>query len=150
MIERLLYAFLRDSEAVRDRVGGRIYAGHAPANTQGPVIILRVVSRIRDDKYSLDNEIGVTESIVQVDCYDERPALAYELFELVRNRLSGYSGEVTHTAANGSETTTFILSATIMREGEIYESPQDASDQWINRYSADFRIFHTQTVPTHE
>ena len=150
MIERVLYSFLRDSEAIRDKVGNRIFAGNAPAGTKGAAIILKVLSRVRDDKYTLQNEIGVTESIVQIDCYDERPALAYDLFEAVRNRLSGYYGTISHKAASGDETTTDIQSAVILREGAIADAPQDGSDRWTSRHSADFRIIHSQPVPTHE
>lgn len=150
MIERVLYAFLRDSEDIRNVVGSRIYAGYAPANTKGPVIILRVISRSRQGKYSLQNETDVTEAVVQIDCYEERASLAFELFENVRKRLSGYYGEVTHVSSTGEETTTYIHSATILREDAVYEVRQDASDKWIDRYSADFQIIHTQPVPTHE
>lgn len=149
MIERALYQFLRESVPIQEKVGSRIYAGHAPAETQGPVIILRVIARVREDKYSLQNEVGVTESIVQIDCYDERPTLAFEMFERVRNRLSGYQGTVAHKDSDGDDVETFLHSAVILREGAVYDAPQDASDRWINRYSADFRIIHTQPVPTH-
>jgi len=149
MIERVLYTYLRESVAIAAKVGSRIYAGHAPAGTQGPVIIIRVIARVREDKYSLQNEVGVTESVVQIDCYDERPTLAFDLFEKVRNRLSGWQGTVEHKDSEGEDMTTFVHSAVILREGTVYEPPQDASDRWINRYSADFRIIHTQPVPTH-
>lgn len=149
MIERALYEFLRSSTAIADIVGTRIFAGHAPAKTRGPVLIMRVIARVREDKYSLQNEVGVTESVVQIDCYHERATLAFDLFEAVRNRLSGYQGTVAHKDSGGDETETFIHSAVLLREGSVYDAPQDASDQWIDRYSADFRIIHTQPVPTH-
>lgn len=147
MIEKLVRNFLRDSEDVRNVVAGRIYAGFAPAKTDGPYIVLRRMSH--DRSYHLQNEAGVVASSLQIDCYDATATKTVELFELVRNRLSGYGGLVEFTDSSGEQQTAYLHSATIMRDDMQHFEPVDASDRWIHAYSADFRITHSQTVPSH-
>lgn len=138
MIERDLRTHFLGSTSIADVVESRIYGSRAPQGVRGPLIVLRSVSS--DRSYHLQNEAGVKESVVQVDCYDATARKAEELSELVRNRLSGYRG------AAGDVT---IQAATILSEHAYRESPKDRSDQWVFRYSVDYSITHTQSVPTH-
>lgn len=137
-MERDIKTFLDGDTDVTDKASGGIYPTRAPQGTTGNVIILRTVSS--DRNYSLTNEVSPAEFILQVDCYGRTPHDAHELFQRVRNRLSGYRGD----AGDGT-----IQGTRIINELQFADDPEDASDQWIHRYTADFALFLNQTVPTH-
>lgn len=147
MIHRILGKLLHDSAAVRDRVGERIYFEHAPAKTQGECIIIRHVSASANDH--LSNESACAQPMVQIDFYADSSVRAHSGYEAVRNLLSGYSGEATFLGDDGDEETTRIYGCNLIRPGALVSEPRDASDRWRYRYSADFEVFHTQSVPTH-
>ena len=138
MLERDIKTYLEADTDITHRATGGIYPTRAPQGTRGNVSILRTVSS--DRNYSLTNEVDQAEFILQVDCYGKTPFEAEDLFQQVRNRLSGYRG----TAGDGQ-----IQGTRIVNELQFAEEPADASDQWIHRYTADFALFLDQTVPTH-
>jgi len=137
MIERDLRSYLSGFTAVRDASPGGIWPGKSPRNHKGARIILREISTTRT--YSIGNESGLSEKIVQVDSYAETPAKAEEMFQAVRNVLSGYSG-----LAGDSE----IQGTRIVSEGTMDEPPENESDVWTHRYRADFALYYPQAVPT--
>ena len=137
MIEREIKKYLHASANIRNVVGNRIYAGRAGMNVAGAMLIVRNITSQRF--YSLANEVGTKESTLQIDCYDDSATKAYDLSELVRNRLSGYAG------AAGDAT---LYEATIISERASTESPENKSDRWVFLYSTDYAIFHDSTVPT--
>ena len=146
MIHRIVGKFLRDSQAISTRVGTRIYFERVPQKAPGGERL--VISKISGERfYTLENESDATNAIVEVACYADSTTAAESLFQLVRNRLSGYYGNVTYLS-DGEEATTWI-SSTIVRDGIDVTDPDDASDQWRFGYSADFSIFYTQAVPDH-
>jgi len=138
MIQKAIRTFLRDSNAVRDKVGTRIYSGSAPRGTNGNYIILRII--LAEHLYDLENEIGLRESVMQVDCYEETPTLADELGEVVRKRMSGYRGLAGDV---------FVQSTRIVRDSTAEVPPADASDKWIHLRSMDFSIYHDTAIPFH-
>ena len=138
MIYRLLYKLLHDSAEVRNVVGSRIYAEHAPDSSQGACIILRVLSG--DAHYHLTAESDCANPTVQVDCYDETTTKAHRLYQHVRNRLSGYSGSVDVLDEDGTETSVVVSELTILRPGALVDEPRDASDRWSCRWSADLAL----------
>ena len=147
MIERIVRTHLLDDDDIRNVVGQRVFANYLPIDSKGPAILLRRVSSNREQTHA--GEPAVVESIVQVDSYERTASYCWELFELIRNRLNGYSGDVTWLGTGGSQITTTIGHAWILRENALTDSPRDASDRWVERISADFTISHSQTVPTH-
>lgn len=138
MIERDLRTYLANSPTIRHEADGGIWPGSSPSGRRGRRLIVRRISGNR--QYSLTNEVGITEHIVQIDAYGESPSVAAELFQLVRNRLSGYRGVI----GDG-----FIQGTRIIAERLLREPPEDKSDKWIHRYSADFAMFYGEAVPTH-
>lgn len=146
MIEKIVREYLLDDDDVRDIVGSRIYVGYVPGGVTGAVIVLRKISTERT--YHLLNEAGARADVVQIDCYDETGTQAYQLSEIVRNRLSG---AVTQSVSylEGDYTTGQIHYAWIINERELAEEPENASDRWTHRYSVDYEIGVSQSVPTH-
>jgi hypothetical protein len=137
MIEREIKKYLHGSSNIRDVVGNRIYQGRAIQNVQGALLILRNITSERH--YSLSEEVATKASILQIDAYDETAVKAYDLGELVRNRLSGYTG------AAGDIT---IYGSTIISERSNVEEPGNRGDRWVFVYSFDFELTHSQTSPT--
>lgn len=149
MIYRLLYKLLHDAPDVRNIVGTRIYPEHAPAKTQGACIIIRNLSGAAETH--LQNECNMAQPMVQLDCYDRTATKARSLYEVVRLRLSGYGATTVEDVLDddGAEQDIVLSSIILRRPGMYVEEPRDASDNWTHRYTADFEIFHSQTVPTH-
>lgn len=147
MIERAIRSFLLDAEDVRTVVGSRVYAGFAPAGVKGPYMILNRIAYARN--YYLQNEIPVAVVTLQMDVYESTQAKAWDLWEVIRNRMSGYYGEMSYVDTNGGESTYYVHEATIERDNFLFAAPTDASDKWTTAYSADWRISHTQLMPTH-
>lgn len=137
MIEKEIKKYLYGSNPIRNVVGNRIYAGKAGQIVTGAMLIVRNVTSQRF--YGLVNEIGTKQSILQIDCYENSATKAYDLSELVRNRLSGYSG------AAGDAT---VYESMIIAERADREKPENKSDRWVFRYSADYQIYHDSVVPT--
>lgn len=146
MIHRIIRKLLYDSTSLRARVATRFYAEHAPERASGEYVI---ISEIGGEIFnSLENEIGTTNAIVQVDCYSTTTTKARELYEMVRNRMSGYRGDVTYPGLDGNDATDTV-SITMLRKGMEVTDPSDASDDWKYGYSADFNVIYTHTIPTH-
>ena len=137
MVERTIRDMLRDTDSIRDRVAERIYGGNAPQGTYGECIIIRDVSGTHN--YSLSGEIGTRQSVVQIDCYSDSSARAYDLCEMVRNRLSGRPG--------GDEIESCII---VGGARAADEAPSDKSDRWVHSYSLDFEVFHYEGIPTND
>ena len=126
-----------DSDAIRDKIDGRIYAGRVPDGGKMPCVVLQTISVNRF--YHLGGEADISEATIQADVYGESYKDVHDIAELIRNRTSGYSG------AAGDET---IDSALIIRDGETVQQPSDGSGKWIYRHSRDFQVFYTTTVPS--
>lgn len=146
MTYRLIRKLLYDSPAVRSRVATRIFAENAPEKTIGECIIIRNLSGSAE--MHMQGETDCAMPMVQIDCYAESPLRAESLWQLVRNRLSGYSGSVDLLDSEGTEQTVVVSEFALRRPGMFIDEPRDSSDKWSYRYSADFEVFHSQSVPT--
>jgi len=137
MIEKDIKKHLHASSNIRNVVGNRIFAGRAGQTARGALLIVRNITSERF--YSLSSEVAAKSSVLQVDCYEDSAVKAYDLSELVRNRLSGYRG----TAGDAE-----IHDTQIVSERAYTEKPENKSDRWVFAYSFDFAILHDSTVPT--
>lgn len=147
MIEKIVREYLLADDDVRNIVDSRIYVGYVPGGVSGAVIVLRKINT--DRSYHLTNEVGARADVLQVDCYDETGTKAYQLSEIVRNRLSGVATANASYMENGAYTVGYIHYAIIINERELVEEPENASDRWTHRYSVDYEIGVSQSVPTH-
>lgn len=148
MIERALQTFLRNDDDIRDIVGQNVYAWNLPQGVKGPCILLTQISTL-ERYYSNVNEVDLVAAVVQIDMYEDRPSSVRRLAEHVRNRLSGYYGGIEHLSDDGGLTTTTVATCKILRDQPLAELPLDSSDKWRYRYSADYLIHHSQSVPSH-
>lgn len=140
MIERAVKDFLLDSATVRDRVAGRIFHSRAPQGIKGELIVIRTINM--EPVYTIQNEAGLEAHITQIDCYSDTPYKADTLGDLVRNRLSGYRGTIGNDAV-------LIEATEIINARSLEDQPEDSSDRWIFRHSADYRFYASKAIPTH-
>lgn len=139
MITDSVILFLRASDEVRDDVGTRIYDTVAPQRAEYPLVTVQELSCT--PVYDLQGETGKARSAVQVDCWAEGAKAAVvsrRVGETVRNRLSGYRGEMDGVRVSVGQ---------ITRYTKLVEEPDDASDDYTHRVSMDIDIVHTQSVP---
>lgn len=139
-IKDAVYDFLIADAGINTAVGGRVFYGRVPQGQPFPAIVLQVITT--NHNYHLTNESTVVDPTIQVDIYDKGTTGQQSVIAgLVRSRLSGYRGALNNDI--------FCDSSTILRDSEFYTKPTDGTDNWINRVSIDFRIFHFQTAPAH-
>lgn len=146
MIYRIIYSMLHGSDDIRNRVGARIFPERVPAGVSGECIVISHISS--EVENHLQNESDCAIPTIQVDFYSNTVTGAESGYQLIRNLLSGFLGSVNYLGGDGDEETTRVA-CNLVSPGMLEEEPADGSDQWIYSYSADFQVFHSQTVPTH-
>lgn len=133
---------LAGSVEVHDEFGTNIYEARIPQNVvYTSALVITIVSQ--QPEYYLGGEVGTHISQVQIDIWSDgkRGAVhANRLSELVRNRLSGYRGELGEGC--------FCNHARIIRYDSTAPEPVDGSNVHRRRVSMDFEIIHTASVPT--
>lgn len=140
MIKQAVSDFLLADPDVEDAIGGRVYNGRVPQHGEYPCVVLEVAAT--DFHYHLSNESTMQSPVVQVDCFDRDPEAENDtVADLVRNRLSGYTGAFNDDV--------FCHDAMIENVSQIDDRPRDGSDNWIRRTRMDFKITHRVTAPTH-
>lgn len=131
---------LAASPAILDAFSDRMYPEAAPQGAGYPRLHINDVSSVPE--YILAGEAGVHTTTVQIDVWTDGTGgkqRANELSELVRNRLNGYKG-VFGTGCQGS--------ARIIRNNALSAPPVDGSDNHRRRYSMDFEVIHSASIPT--
>lgn len=146
MIYQLLYKLLHDGAAIRNRVGTRIVARRAPADTPGEYIVLNIVGGTAHNH--LSNEAGIGERVIQVSYFADSASAAQSGIELVRLRLSGFKGDVEILDPAG-DLREYTVQANLITSNDFASEPQNASDKWSHQSTADFQVFFEQDVPTH-
>lgn len=140
MIEQYFRDFLSGDADITHRVADRIRPGRLRQADRGDAIVLQEVSR--NPAYALSGEAGKHDVVLQVKCYSDTPEGAYSLADLVRNRMSGYRGNI------GQQDERQVESVRIIASGADEESLDDASDQYRFSCRWDFALFVTESIPT--
>jgi hypothetical protein len=128
------------STAIVDAFSDRMFTENAPQGAGYPRLHLNDVSS--DPEMYLGGEAGEHTTVVQIDVWTDGSggkARANELGEMVRNRLSGYRGQF-GTGVYGT--------ARMIRNNSVAAPPIPGSDQHRRRYSMDFEVRHSASVPT--
>lgn len=146
MIHRILYRLLSQSANIANKVGVRIYQDRAPQKTTGDYIVITRVSA--SPEYHLTAESDCAVDIIQLAYVSTSRAAAEAGFNLIRNRISGYRGDVTYLADDGTYATGNISECTCVRGALTVEMAGDASDKYRFLCSSDYQIFSSQSVPT--
>jgi hypothetical protein len=125
-----------------DAFGDHIYESIIPQGVSyEAALVINIISQQPD--YYLGGEVGSHQTQVQLDVYTNGQGSAVranEVAELVRNRLSGYRGQLGEGC---------FCSNAMLRSGEADPVPAvDGSDLHKRRVRLDFEIRHTADVPT--
>jgi hypothetical protein len=87
-----LRTFLREDSAISTAFGQRIYVIYAPDTQTYPFAIIRTVT---DQPVYVQPDIeALREAIIQIDTYDDDLAGCVTNSNLIREKLSGYSGVI--------------------------------------------------------
>ncbi len=152
MIEDTIITYLKGFTDLTERVGDKFFLLRAPRmhfDSSGREMDMRppyiVISRVGGDTgQQLGGETGAAQAILQFTAWasdPNGPKEADTVFELIRDKLSGYRGTVGGV---------LISEATLLGEPSTYaEEPEDDSDDWFCAVTGDFQITHSRPVPTH-
>ena len=92
-IRLALRSILLSDVDVSTAVGGsRIFPSVLPQGVVDPSVVYNTVTEASD--YHMNGPSGLAQDRIQVDCWAQRSDQAVELANLVRDRLSGFSGTV--------------------------------------------------------
>lgn len=141
MILRNLRDYLLGFTSVTNRIGDRIHANRLPGSYQGPYVLISRVSG--DTPYNLAGEIGTTQTLIQVACWaggEDGSYEAYAASESIRNVLSGFRG-----TWDGVLVSSCVLTSEPI---ELADDPPDGSRYWLHGVTSDYRVTHSQAVPT--
>lgn len=133
--------WLLGSVEIANAITDRAFAGHIPQGVTGTSIVLNQINS--NHEYSLTGQIGIIAYTYQIDVYDDGGTplkTVQEVGELVRNRLSGYRGQLNDDV--------FCHGAFIEGDSESEDRPIDSSSNWKTRESFDVELHLTAAVPT--
>ena len=136
-----LRAYLAGFPDLTEHVGSRMYASRAPDRAEAPYLIFSTISG--DTPYSLQGEIGTTQTLIQIAAWardPNGPFLASTVAGIVRDKLSHFRGNWADRFINDCHLTN--------EPTEIPDEPDDGSDNWYHAVTQDYMVTHAQAVPT--
>lgn len=116
------------------------WLGAMSSNYPDQFVVASVISA--DHQRHFGGGSGMSETVVQIDCYAKNPDDAFGLVDAIRQRLDNRKGNI-GTASGG-----FVRAHGMFAGGdrEAIEGPSDASEEpWI-RYGVDFTFWHPESV----
>ena len=132
-IEQGLYTYLTGGSPnpVAALVGTRVYPmGHLPQNPTMPALSYSLIGAAR--VVTTDGADTLFNPSFQVDCWHTSGLGAVQLFDLVRQRLNGFSGDLGGVYAQG---------IFLVRARDLYDN-----DTGLYRRSADYSIWNREPV----
>lgn len=138
-----LKTYLVASTTITNLIEERVERQYVRQGTAYPHLLLTAL----DDTpplYHLGGEPDISEFMVQIDAYakdDGGPNGAYvaqQLADAVRNRISGYRGDMGNTS---------VRSCTLLRSNALDEEPEAGEQGRTHRVSMDYQIKYARTVP---
>lgn len=136
-IKVALRTYLLSQSKVTQLVGDRIYATVIPQNATYPCVSVSTVSEATVKQMS-GYSSGLADARIQLDCWAENEDAAFQVADLIRNYLDGYSGTVANIQLD---------SVTYIDKNETVEPQGDGSDIPISRISVDYRIWYVNNAP---
>lgn len=131
MIEAAIYSRLSNHVGLTAIVGSRIYPAHLPQSAAYPALVYTLVSNTH--RHNLTGASGGALARFQFDVFSVRLADCVEAVEQIRLALQGFRGTV--AGVN-------ICFGRLDNEQDLSEPPQDGSDQWTYRKTADYIIHY--------
>lgn len=139
-VEDYLYQRLVTSTAVSALVGNRIEPSMSSESTAAPRVVYTRLSGTPE--MYLGGESGLGYYLIQYDVLANTYAKMNECAEAIRNRLSGFRGEIT---INATPRMFYVVRLDATRDN--YIQPIDGSDTPIYRRSLDFFVSAEELIP---
>lgn len=135
-IENDLRSFLLDDTDIQALVSNRIYPDFLPEGRPVPAIVYQLF--MTDRPYHLGGQATLVAPRIQLSCWSDDPDERATLAELVRNRISGYQGNLGGLSPQGE-----TEGIKIVNQFHDYESE-------TNRFRAllDVKVWHQELEPT--
>lgn len=128
-IEANTYSFLSSQAGITNIVASRIYPLHLPQNPTYPAMLYSLISS--NHLTSLAESVGMVRARIQFDVYSTSLADCVNGIEALRQALQKYSGNY------GTGT---CLTAKLINDFLVIEKPEDGSQSFIFRKSADYLL----------
>jgi len=143
VIEQEVLKLLAGDAEILQRVtsqahGERLYIGRIPQGVEVPAVVAKKIGR--SEHYGLEGREDSFLTTIQIDTYDQTPALADSLAELVATKLVGPPGGSDYRGSAGDHEIESIECTNIRSE---HQKPTNASDNWRPRDSRDYRFHHS-------
>lgn len=113
-----------------------IYPDVLPQNAPRPAIVYQLIGA--SGQHHVGGASKLCRSVIQLDCYADTRLAANAVAEQLRLAMDGYRG------AMGSETVHGCHEAARRYD---YEVPTNKSDTGRYRYSSDWEVWHSETLP---
>lgn len=136
-IGRGIRTYLAAQTPVSDLVGTRIYPDALPQDAILPAIVYTVIGDTSE--HHLTAAAGLGFALVQIDCFASTRLSATAVSEAVRGEMDGYRG------AMGSET---VGCCHLTNRFYEYGPPEHGNDVGLYRAMIEFRVGHTESIPT--
>lgn len=132
-----VHTYLQSKSAVTTLCSTRGFPNNPKKGVARPYYVYALISSTHD-KY-LRGVSGIAFSRIQIDCYADRALDAYALHEQIRLAMM----------AQGPLTMGTVVVDDVTQEGDTRtsESPPDAGDAWLYRYSTDYMLAHDEAIP---
>lgn len=139
-IEQALFAHLTENTAIAALVGARVYPLRRPQ--RGGSLPCIVYTRVGSEHvHHLLGVSGLCRADFDLDCQAGTYAEAKSLSEAVRQAMDGLRNR-TVEGVN-------IRSAMLSSDADVDYGPQDADDGGPRSVSAEYTIWHVESVPVH-
>lgn len=140
---KFLYAWLLQETGVTALVGSgtsaRIYPVLAPQDTASPYVTYQVIDS--PQLHTLDpGPAGLSHPRVQIDCYAQGMG-GYAQVQALSEAIKGTESSIKLNGYRGTLGGVTVQGAHLTSEQDIFEPPQDASDEGWHRVSMDFTIW---------
>lgn len=91
-VRKAIFDLLKDDSAVSSIVGTRVYPIILPQGETSPSVVYHIISE--DTDYNMDGPSGLVQTRMQLDAVALTQTGAFDLADVVKNVLSGFSGSV--------------------------------------------------------
>jgi hypothetical protein len=124
---------LRNDTAIAAIVGTRVYQNTASSKAAVPYIVVNVISQ--QPEHHLGGVSGIRHARAQIDSYESTSALRGVLAAAISARCDGWAetrdGEM---GAGNLDVRSMLLDS----EGDLYETPENGSEEGLFRNRADY------------
>jgi len=133
---------LRDTAAVCEYVGKRIYRTVVPDSDDLPYVTVQRIGGTRHEHYQ-DGVSGMRGSRLQINCYAGNPNTADEISEAVRIAMDGME----HTTVGAPPFDQSVGSVSLDDDFDDYEEPVGGGDKGTYSVRQEWHVWHDESVP---